>query len=72
MGTWADENLESLSAAELEQYAHVVASENPDLIKYFVESLPMPAPLCDFPVAQRMVQYAQRARKRWTVRSGNQ
>ena len=72
MGTWAEENLPKLSQQDLEHYAHIVAAENPDLIKYFVEKLPMPEPLRDNPIANELVAYAQVQKKKWTVESGNQ
>jgi hypothetical protein len=56
------------------QYAYIVASENPDLIKSFVENLPLPAHLEGNEVAKQLVEYAQRHKKQWctTVESGNQ
>lgn len=74
MGTWADENLSTLDAPSLEQYAAVVASENPDLIKAFVERMPLPDNLQTNNIALQLVDYAQNQKKRWTctVESGNQ
>ena len=54
------------------QYAHIVASENPDLIKYFVEKMPLPPQLANNPIASTLVDYAQVQKKKWTVQSGNQ
>jgi len=72
IGTWADENLHKLNVDQLEQYAHVVACENPDLIKYFVEKLPLPDSLASNPIAHELVEYAQEKKKRWTLQTGNQ
>lgn len=72
MGTWADENLHKLDADGLEHYATLVACENPELIKYFVENMPLPAELQQNPIAKQLVNYAQVQKKRWTTETGNQ
>lgn len=62
----------SLLVPLLFQYAHVVASENPDLIKCFVEKLPLPPHLEGNAIALQLVDYAQVQKKQWTVETGNQ
>jgi hypothetical protein len=64
--------LSLLLSFSLIQYALVVASENPDLIKYLVEKEPMPEPLASNPIAALLVVYSQEQKKKWTVASGNQ
>lgn len=54
------------------QYAQVVASENPDLIKCFVEKMPLPPHLEGNAIALQLVDYAQVQKKQWTVETGNQ
>lgn len=64
----------SLLSLCVPQYAAVVASENPDLIKAFVEKMPLPENLQQNDIALQLVDYAQNQKKRWacTVESGNQ
>ena len=62
----------SLLPLLLFQYAQVVASENPDLIKCFVEKMPLPPHLEGNAIALQLVDYAQVQKKQWTVETGNQ
>ena len=71
MGTWAERNLGRLSEDELQQYEAVVRRENPDLMKWLVERVAVPAD-ADNAVMQQLISYAHGSGKTWIRKKGNQ
>jgi len=71
MGSWAEQHLGGLSEGELQQYEAVVRRENPDLIKWLVERVEVPAD-ADNAVMQQIIQYAHGPGKSWIRKKGNQ
>ena len=71
LGTWAEQHLERLTEAELAQYEAVVRRENPDLMKWLVERVAVPAD-ADNAVMQRLISYTHGPGKAWIRKKGNQ
>lgn len=71
MGTWAERNLDRLSEDELMQYEAVVRRENPDLIKWLVERVAVPAD-ANNAIMQQLIDYAHGPGKTWIRKKGNQ
>lgn len=68
-GVWARNNIDRLSAEDLDYLDHLSLQETPDLMKWFLKKEPVPEEL-HHPIMAEIQEYALNGTKEWAPAKG--